>query len=86
MLHRDIKPANILIDNSYEPYLIDKVLDSNGTEVDYFVVFTVFKESKKLRLHVQSAYPVYEGIGKIKKVGFLVIANNLLTNKKLPKP
>jgi hypothetical protein len=63
-----------------------KVLDSKGVEIDYFVVFTVFKESKKLRLHVESAYPKDEGLGKIKKVSFLVIANNLLTNKKLPKP
>jgi hypothetical protein len=63
-----------------------KILDSNGVEIDYFVVFTVFKESKKLRLHVQSAYPRDEGLGKIKKVSFLVIANNLLTNKNLPKP
>jgi hypothetical protein len=70
----------------YGKFASVKVLDSNGVEVDYFVVFTVFKESKKLRLHVQSAYPVYEGIGKIKKVSFLVIANNLLTNKKLPQP
>jgi hypothetical protein len=70
----------------YGKFASVKVLDSNGVEIDYFVVFTVFKESKKLRLHVQSAYPVCEGIGKIKKVSFLVIANNLLTNKKLPKP
>ena len=63
-----------------------KVQDSNGIDIDYFVVFTVFKETKKLRLHVQSAYPVYERIGKIKKVSFLAISNNLLMNKKLPKP
>ncbi|MFM2303926.1 MAG: heat shock protein [Cyanobacteriota bacterium] len=70
----------------YRKFASVKVLDSNGIEVEYFVVFTVFKESKKLRLHVQSAYLVYEGIGKIKKVSFLVIAHNLLTNKNLPKP
>jgi hypothetical protein len=70
----------------YGKFATVKVVDSKGTEVDYFVVFTVFKESKKLRLHVQSAYPKYEGIGKIKKVGFFVIANNLLKNKKLPTP
>jgi hypothetical protein len=70
----------------YGKFASVKVLDSNGIEIDYFGVFTVFKESKKLRLHVQSAYPKDEGLGKIKKVSFLVIANNLLTNKKLPKP
>ncbi|MFM6311187.1 MAG: heat-shock protein, partial [Dolichospermum sp.] len=63
-----------------------KVLDSNGIEVDYFVVFTVFRESKKLRLHIQSAYPKYDGIGKVEKVRFFVIAKNLLNNKKLPTP
>ena len=63
-----------------------KILNSNGIEIDYFVVFTVFKESKKLRLHVQSAYPKYEPMGRVKKVSFWVIANNLLTNRKPPKP
>ncbi|WP_019498688.1 hypothetical protein [Pseudanabaena sp. PCC 6802] len=69
----------------YGKFATTKVVDSKGIEVDYFVVFSVFKESKKLRLHVQSAYPRYEGIGRIKKVSFFVIANNLLKNKKLPK-
>lgn len=70
----------------YGKFAIVKVVDSLGNEVDYFVVFTVFKEEKKLRLHIQSAYPKYEGVGKIKKVGFFVIARNLLNNKKLPSP
>ncbi len=70
----------------YQNYAIVKVVDSEGVKVDYFVVFRVFKESKKLRLHVTSAYPKDEGIGKIKKVNLFVIAKNLLNNKKLPKP
>jgi hypothetical protein len=70
----------------YGKFAIVRVVDSRGNEVDYFVVFTVFKEEKKLRLHVQSAYLKYEGVGKIKKVGFFVIARNLLSNKKLPSP
>jgi hypothetical protein len=70
----------------YGKFATVKVLDSNGSEVNYFVPFAVFKESKKLRLHVQSAYPRYEGIGRVQKVGFFVIAKNLLHNKKLPKP
>ena len=70
----------------YGKFATVKILDSNGREVDYYVAFAVFKEVKKLRLHVQSAYPKYEGIGKVKKVGFFVIAKNLLNNKKLPKP
>jgi hypothetical protein len=63
-----------------------KILDANGSEVNYFVPFAVFRESKKLRLHVQSAYPKSEDLGKVKKVGFFAIAKNLLQNKKLPKP
>jgi len=70
----------------YGNFATVKILDSNGREVDSYVVFAVFKEVKKLRLHVQSAYPKYEGIGKVKKVGFFLIAKNLLNNKKLPQP
>ena len=67
-------------------YAVVRLLDSNGYKVDYFIPFAVFRESKKLRLHIQSAYPIYEGVGKINKVGFFVIAKNLLLNKKLPQP
>jgi hypothetical protein len=61
-------------------------LDSTGIEVDYFVVFNVFWETKRMRLHVKSAYPKDDHIDKVKKVGFLVIAKNLLNHKKLPTP
>jgi hypothetical protein len=70
----------------YGNFAIVKILDLSGNEVNYFVPFTVFKESKKLRLHVLSAYPKDEGVGKVKKVGFFVIAKNLLHNRKPPKP
>ena len=69
----------------YGKFAIVKVFDSNGIEVEYFVAFAAFRESKRLRF-IHSAYPIYEGIGKVKKVGFFVIAKNLLQNKKLPKP
>lgn len=70
----------------YGSYTIIKVLDQNGQEVDYFVVFRVFRESKTLRLHVTSAYPKYESMGKIRKVSFFLIAKKLLNNQKLPSP
>jgi len=54
----------------YGNFATVKILDSNGIEINYFVVFNVFRENKKLRLHIQSAYPKYDGIGKIKKVSF----------------
>jgi hypothetical protein len=41
----------------YGNFATVKVLDSTGIEVDYFVVFNVFWETKRMRLHVKSAYP-----------------------------
>jgi hypothetical protein len=78
--------TSLVVHAGYRNYATVKVLDSNDIEVDYYVVFKVFREKKKLRLHVLSAYPKEEGLGKIKKVSFLIIANNLLKNTKLPSP
>jgi hypothetical protein len=69
----------------YKNYATFKVLDSNGYEVNYFIPFSAFREKKKLRLHITSAYPKL-GLGKTQKVNFFAIANNLLTGKKLPQP
>lgn len=80
------KQTTLVIHAGYGKYAVVKATDSKGVKVDYFVAFKVFKEKKKLRLHVASAYPKYDGIGKIKKVKFFTIANNLLKGKKLPKP
>ncbi|HFF1503567.1 TPA: hypothetical protein ACGBEO_004859, partial [Escherichia coli] len=44
-----------------------------------------FREKKKLRLHVTSAYPISEK-QKGKSVKFFTIAYNLLRNKQLPQP
>lgn len=79
--------ATLVCHAGYGNYAIVKVVDSKGVKVDYFVVFKVFRETKRLRLHVTSAYPQSEGVQeKRKKVNFFVIAKNLLNNKKLPKP
>ncbi len=78
--------TTLVIHVGYGNYAAVKVLDSNGVEVDYFVAFKVFKEKKKFRLHIASAYPKYDGMGKIQKVKFLNIASNLLKGKKLPTP
>ena len=58
-----------------------KVLD-----VDYFIVFKVFKEKKRLRLHVLSAYPLDRPYGRIKKINFFTIAYNTLANKRIRSP
>jgi hypothetical protein len=79
-------PETLVFHAGYGKYASVKVLDASGVQIDYFVAFAVFKESKKLRLHVHSAYPKPERIGKIQKVRMLVLAKNLLEGKKLPKP
>lgn len=56
----------------------------NGDE--YFISFAVFRERKKLRLHIMSAYPLDDPLGKRKKVKFFSIAHALLRNKKPPRP
>jgi len=45
-------------------------------DLKYSVTFT----------YLNSSYPKYEGVGEIKKDCFIVIARNLLNNKKLPSP
>jgi hypothetical protein len=69
----------------YESYAAVKIINSTGNEVNYFVPFKVFKERKRFRIHVTSAYPK-EDIGKVRKVSFFVIAKNLSIGKKLPSP
>jgi len=69
----------------YGSYAVLKVVDDDGVSVDYFAPFTVFKEKNRMRLHVTSAYPMTTKSGG-KKVGFLKIAHNLMTGKKLPHP
>lgn len=78
--------TTLVIHAGYGNYAAVKVLNSEGVEVDYFVAFKVFRDKKKFRLHVMSAYPKYDGLGKIQKVKFFTIANNLFKGKKLPTP
>lgn len=53
---------------------------------DYFISFAAFREKKKLRLHIMSAYPLDKPLGKRKKVSFFSIANALKKNRSLPRP
>lgn len=69
----------------YGSYAVFDVVDENGDKVSYFAPFIVFRESKKMRIHVTSAYPLTDKVGG-DKVGFLKIANNLLKGKPLPHP
>ena len=69
----------------YGSYAVIETLNEQGETCYYYVPFKVFREKKKFRIHVTSAYPVdskpYGG-----KVGFFSIAYNLLSGKSLPKP
>ena len=48
----------------------------------YHVAFRVYRERKKYRLHVMSAYPAPEGCGS-GKIGFFKITYNLRMGKPL---
>ncbi|MVF14810.1 heat-shock protein [Ketobacter sp. MCCC 1A13808] len=63
-------------------YCSCKVLSHEGKEMDYLVVFKMFKSINKLRLHVTSAYPYQRG--KTRKVGFEKIVKALHEGRKLP--
>lgn len=69
----------------YGSYAVVAVELPDGATVYYFVVFKVFRERKKFRIHVTSAYPVTEKPnGHL--VSFFTIACNVVSGKKLPRP
>lgn len=65
-------------------YCACKLIDDDGMDIDYLVVFTVFRSAKKYRLHINSAYR--EKPGKTKKVRFEKILKALRSGRKLPGP
>ncbi|KZK68672.1 stationary phase growth adaptation protein [Shewanella baltica] len=71
----------------YGSYATTKILTEENQELWYMVPFRVFKENKKYRIHITSAFPTDINEGKDKgKVGFFKIAYNLSIGKELPKP
>ena len=79
-------PNEFVFHGGYSAYATCKAQDINGDEVEYYVSFSVFRQKKKLRIHVMSAYPLDESLGKRKKVGFFNIARAVKQNNKLPSP
>lgn len=79
-------PEQFCYHGGYSRYCSCKVVMANGMEVDYQVVYRVWKARGKMRFHVESAYPLKERLGRVKKVSFWVICFNLATGKALPKP
>jgi len=63
-----------------------KLTSASGEEVNYKVVFKAFREKKKLRIHVTTAFPLAEDMGKATKVKFLTIAKKTLEGKKVKVP
>lgn len=74
-----------VIHAGYVSYATVEVGLENGETGYYFVIFKAFREAKKFRLHVTSAYPV-DSKPAGAKVSFFVIARNLKANKPLPQP
>ena len=66
-------------------HAVVEIAANDGESEFYFVPFKAYRERKKLRLHVTSAYPVNERPPG-KPVSFFKIAHNLLRGKPLPKP
>lgn len=79
-------PDLFVFHGGYDSYCSVTMKDENGQQITYQIAFSVFRSKKKLRLHVESAYPLDEDLGRKRKVGFLKIARALLSNKRLPKP
>lgn len=74
-----------VIHAGYGNYAVVEVELPDREKGFYFVVFSAFRERKKLRLHITSAYPVTERPGG-QKVSFFTIAHNLLCGRSLPHP
>lgn len=79
-------PEQFCYHGGYSRYCTCKISNDDGSTTYYQVVYRVWKERGKMRFHVESAYPLPERLGKIKRVSFWVICYNLRRNKTLPKP
>ena len=78
-------PNQFFYHGGYGKFCSCKIKKSDGTEVIYQLVYRIWKQERKLRFHIESAYPL-EKKGRKKKVSFWVLCHNLLAGKKLPKP
>ncbi|WP_249942308.1 hypothetical protein [Escherichia coli] len=55
-------PESNVIHAGYGSYAVIEVDLDGGDKAFYFVAFRAFREKKKLRLHVTSAYPAYSAL------------------------
>lgn len=75
-------PEHVITDAGYGNYVTAKLITEDGNSIWYKIPFKVYRENKKYRLHVLSAYPTGER-PKGGKIGFFVIAYNLRFGKSL---
>ncbi|EON6280382.1 stationary phase growth adaptation protein [Vibrio cholerae] len=78
--------SNLVFHAGHESYATCNIEDENGNKIEYYVSFATYRYKKKLRIHIQSAYPLDTPLGKRKKVKFFTIAYNLFNGKALPAP
>ena len=79
-------PDQFCYHGGYSRYCSCKIEDETGSKTFYQVVYRTWKEKGKMRFHIESAYPLPNGVGKVKKVDVWIILHNLLRNKNLPTP
>ncbi|MEZ8094541.1 heat-shock protein [Photobacterium swingsii] len=79
-------PEQFCYHGGHSRYCSCTIREADGTEVSYQVVYRVWRKSGKMRFHVESAYPLDEPLGRVKKVNFWVICHNLLLGKPMPRP
>lgn len=79
-------PDQFCYHGGYTRYCSCMLKDDEGNDLNYQVVYRVWKERGKMRFHVESAYPLNVRPSRPKKVDFWVICHNLLRNKPMPDP
>ena len=79
-------PDQFCYHGGYSRYCSCPIPQEDGVEIHYKIVYRVWKKKGKMRFHIESAYPLEERPGKVKKVSFWVICHNLLNGKPMPQP
>lgn len=67
-------------------YCSCKLQDDKGNYIFYQVVYRAWKKNGKMRFHIESAYPLPEKPGKVKKVNFWSISHCIAMGKTPPLP
>jgi hypothetical protein len=79
-------PNEYCYHGGHKRFCVCEAKDEKEFIIHYQVVFRVWRYQKRLRLHVESAYPLLGRPSGKKKVNFLVICHNAEVGKELPSP